>query len=264
MAARVCAERYFDVVSTDADLVQLIGRTPDPALLDDQAGLLPDDVGRPDPIPDDPTHDRIVGIGATLTGISLIGGSLLALAGAGDEIGGGGALGLIALILGIVLVATHWGWVHFAEIGATRRDDRRLRELTAGRDDWLKRVEPYPRFTITTSVADDGSIAIERIAHVPRLVGEHRFSFELRVELREVHSGEEPGAAVAERAELLRHQAAADTERERLQYEAAAVAVEDAALRDADEAERLAVVRAASEALSDRINERMREPPLIE
>jgi hypothetical protein len=252
-------------MSSDNDLVRLIGRKPDPALLDDRAGLLPVDVGRPAPIPEDHTHDRIVGIGAALTGISLVGGSVLALAGAAIAISdGGGTLGLIALILGVLLVATHWGWVHFAEIGATRLDTRRLDELTAGREAWLERVEPYPRFTVTTSVADDGAIAIERVAHLPVLVGSDRFSFSTRVEHREVHSGEEPGATVAERAELLRRQAAADTEGERLRYESAAAALQDAALRDADEAERLAVVKAASEALSDQINARLREPPLIE
>ena len=257
--------RYFHAMSGDEELLKLIGRAPDPALLDDQVGRLPDDVGRPAPIPEDRSHERIVGIGAALTGISLIGGSVLAVAGAAIAISdGGGALGVFALILGVLLVATHWGWVHFAEIGATRLDTRRLGELTAGREAWLERVEPYPRFTITTSVADDGGIVIERVAHLPVLVGADRFSFSRTVELREVHSGEEPGAEVAERAELLRHEAAADTERERERYEAARDALEHAALRDADEAERLAVVKAASQALSDQINARMREPPLIE
>lgn len=251
-------------MSTDADLVQLLGRRPDPALLDDKAGVLPGDLVAPAPIPEDPRHDRIVGIGATLTGISLIGGSLLALAGAGDEIGGGGALGLIALILGIVLVATHWAWVHFAEISATRLDTRRTGELVAGREAWLTKVEPYPRFTITTHVADDGGIVIERVEHIPRPVGEDRFSFERSVVRREVHSGDEPGAEVTERAELLRREAAADTARERERYDAAAAALEHAALRDADDAERLAVVKAASEALSDQINANLREPPLSE
>ena len=253
-------------MSSDGDLLELIGRKPDPALLSDAVDLLPHDVGRPAPIPEDPTHDRIVGVGAALTGITLIGGGVLVPAGivVGAANGDFGGLALIMIVLGVLLVATHWGWVHFAEIYATRHDDRRLGAVTAGRESWLERVEPYARFTITTSVADDGGIVIERVAHIPRPVGEDRFSFERYVERREVHSGEEPGAEVAEHAELMRREAAGDTERERLRYEAARDALEHAALRDADEAERLAVVRAASQALSERINERMREPPLIE
>jgi hypothetical protein len=266
MAALSCSWRYFDGMSSDGDLADLIGRKPDPALLADAVDLLPHDVGRPAPIPEDQTHERIVGVGAALTGISLIGGGLLIPAGvvvaaANGDVGG---LALIMVILGVLLVATHWGWVHFAEIYATRRDERRLDQLNVSRESWLERVEPYARFTITTSVADDGGIVIERVAHIPRPVGKDRFSFERYVERREVHSGEEPGAEVAEHAELLRREAAADTERERVRYEAARDALDDAALRDADEAERLAVVRAASQALSERINERMREPPLIE
>jgi hypothetical protein len=146
-------------------------------------------------------------------------------------------------------------------LGPRRRDHRRL---AIGRDAWLAGIEPYRRYTVSTSVADDGSIAIERVAHVPVLVGADRFSFERTVQRREVHDGDEPGAVVTERAELLRREAAADTERERERYEAAAAAYEDARLADADEAERLAAVRAASQALSDQINANLREPPLVE
>jgi len=264
MAAPRWAGRYFDAVSSDGDLVRMIGRVPDPALLTDGQHLLPDDVGRPEPIPPDGAHERIVRVGVTLTAASLIGGSLIGLAGAGLLIGGSDALGLIALIVGVLLVATHWGWVHFAEIGATRLDARRQHAVISRREAWLQRIEPYARYTVSTRVRDDGSIVIERLAHVPRIVGTRMFSFERTVQRREVHSGEEPGAAVAERAEELRREAARDTRLERERYEAAHAALTDASLRAADDAERLAVVKTASEALSDQINARLRDPPLSE
>lgn len=261
MSAGTWAGRYFDPVVSEGDLVRLIGRTPDPALLTD-ALALPDDVGRPEPLPEDHTHDRLVAAGATLTATSLIGGSLLALAGVGITIEDGSAFGVIALILGLLLVATHWAWVHFAEIGATRLDARRDGDAIAGREAWLARVEPYTRFTIGTSVRHDGAIVIERVAHVPKIVGDKQFTFERYVARREVHSGEESGVVVAERAELLRAEAAAETQRERERFEAARDALHLAALDEADEAERLAVVKAASQALSDQINARLREPQL--
>ena len=58
-----------------------------------------------------------------------------------------------------------------------------------------------------------------RVAHRPIFSGDSRFTFARDVDHREVHSGDEPAAAVAERAELLRRQAAQDTERERERYE---------------------------------------------
>jgi hypothetical protein len=69
---------------------------------------------------------------------------------------------------------------------------------------------------------------------------------------------------VTERAELLRRQAAQDTARERERYEAAHDAYEQAMLENADEQERLAAARAASQALSEQINTNLREPPLVE
>ena len=69
---------------------------------------------------------------------------------------------------------------------------------------------------------------------------------------------------MAERAELLRREAAADTDRERQRYEVAADAYETALLNADDEQERRAARRAASEALSQQINANLRDPPLTE
>jgi hypothetical protein len=69
---------------------------------------------------------------------------------------------------------------------------------------------------------------------------------------------------VTERAELLRRDAARETERERERYEIAADAYETALLEQGDEQERLAARRAAAAALSEQINANLRDPPLIE
>jgi hypothetical protein len=82
--------------------------------------------------------------------------------------------------------------------------------------------------------------------------------------MREIHSGEEPAAAVAERAERLRREAALATERELERYLAAADAYETSQLLAEDERERLAARRAASLALSEQINANLRSPPLQE
>jgi hypothetical protein len=103
-----------------------------------------------------------------------------------------------------------------------------------------------------------------RVRYEPSAIGEHGFTFDRHVELDEIHSSEEPGAAVAERAELLRREAAVDTERERERYEIAADAYETALLDHEDEQQRRDARRAASEALSQQINAKLREPPLIE
>ncbi len=115
-----------------------------------------------------------------------------------------------------------------------------------------------------TSVDDDGSIRIVSIRKLPVPSGEHRFTFEREVEAEEVHSAEEPGAAVAERAELLRRRAAADTERERERFELASDAYEAALMRSDDEEQQRIARRAASQALSEQINTNLREPPLTE
>lgn len=244
-------------MSSDTELAELVGRRPDPRLLGQQAELLPPDVGQPAPIPPDPRRGRITALGATLTGVSLFGGIALVLAGVLT-------LGWAAIVLGVLLVITHWGWVHVAEVTANALESSQQRVLQSDNEAWLARIEPFPRWSISTSVSDDGTIVIERVRHRPVTVGADNFSFTREVELTERHDGEEPGATVTERAELLRRDAAAATTRERERYEVAAAAYRSAALEHLDEQERRAAVRAASEALSERINANLREPPLVE
>jgi hypothetical protein len=249
----------------DPSAADLVDRKADERLLAGDAAALPADVGRPEPVPPSRTRARLVGAGATLTGVTLIvGGALIVLGVVEAVTGGGAALAIAALAAGVVLAATHWGWVHVAEATADAIEERRNAEAHAARRRWLDAIEPYTRYEVGTEVADDGSIAIVRTRHRPILVGERRFTFEREVESRELHSAEESSATVAERAELLRRQAAADTRRERERYEVAADAYRTALLGREDEEQRRAARHAASKALSERINSNLRDPPLVE
>jgi hypothetical protein len=252
-------------MSSDEELAALLGRRADGELLSRSDALLPAETAPALEHPPDPARERIVAIGVTLTGASLIGGIALMLIALVAIISGGeGVAGIVGLVLGALLAGTHWGWVHVAEVTANRRTERRDRELDSLRSHWLGQIAPHARWAVSTSVRDDGAIEIVRARYEPVPLGEDRFTLARSVEKRELHLADEPGAAVTERAELMRREAAAATQRERDRYEAAATAYGDATLRDADERERLAAARAASQALSERINANLRDPPLIE
>ncbi|MGI8428926.1 MAG: hypothetical protein ACR2OB_06390 [Solirubrobacteraceae bacterium] len=245
--------------------VELVGRVPDERLLAQDMENLPAAVGRPEPIPPSRTRGRLVAVGATLTGVTLLAGLALIGAGMVELLSGGLSLLAVAgLALGLAFVGTHWGWVHVAEATADAMQARRERELLARRREWLGALAPYTRYEVTTSVGEDGSISIVRARHGPIASGKNEFSFVREIDGTEIHSGEEPGALVAERAELLRRQAALDTECERERFEIAAGAYEAALLGRGDEEQRRAARRAASEALSEQINSNLRHPPLIE
>jgi hypothetical protein len=246
------------------NLAEFVDRRADERVLTEHS--LPQSVGRPEPMPPPSrARARVVGIGATLTGVTLLIGIALVVAGIVDAIASSvGALAISAVVVGALLVGTHWGWVHVAEVTGEALEHRRDREVVDRRQLWLEQIQPYTRYDVTTTVDDDGSIRIVRARYEPVAAGERGFTFSRLLELEEVHSAEEPGAAVAERAELLRREAAADTERERHLYEVAADAYETALLNRDDEQQRRAAQRAASEALSEQINANLREPPLTE
>ncbi len=226
---------------------------------------LPQQIGRPEDLPPPSrTRSRIVGAGATLTGVTLLLGIALIALGIGEAVADALALAVAAIAVGAVFVATHWGWVHVAEATGDAIERRRNRDVLDRQQRWLERVKPYTRYEVTSTVDEDGSIRIVRCRYDPQPAGERSFTFASEVEHEEVHSGEEPGATVAERAELLRRQAAADTNRERERFEIVADAYETALLNADDEQERQAARRAASQALSDQINANLREPPLVE
>jgi hypothetical protein len=249
----------------ETDLVELVGLEPDERLLDEDLGNLPSAVGRPESLPYSSARRQIVGLGATLTGISLVGGIALIVVGLVEAITGGSAAATIAaLVIGVVLVSTHWGWVHVAELSANNLDARRNASLFDRRRAWLAGIEPYPRWEVSTSTRRDGSIAIVTECYLPVRRGETTFTFVREEVARELRSGDDTAAAVAERAELRRRHAAAHTARERERFEAARDAYQHALLAADDKQARLAALRAASEALSDRINSNLREPPLVE
>jgi hypothetical protein len=247
------------------DRAELVGFTPDERLLGEDLDRLPAAVGQPEAAPPRRAHSRIVGTGAALTGITLVGGVLLILIGAIDAISSGvDTAGLIAIVVGAIFIATHWGWVHVAEITANSLEGRSNAPVLDHRRQWLAGIEPYTHFEVSTEVHDDGSIAIQSVAHRPVRAGTDTFTFVREIVQREVHPPDEPAAAVTERAEVLRREAALATEREREHYEIAADAYRNALMdRDDDEQRRLAQ-RAASEALSRQINSNLREPPLVE
>lgn len=248
-----------------ASPLEFLEREPDRRLLGADLPQLPATAGEPpQPLPESPARRQVVRFGATMTGVTLIGGLALALLGLVEAIADGGLLWLVVLVIGIVLVATHWGWVHVAELTGNRIEGHRQASLDERRASWLSQVEPYPRWEVSTHAAEDGSIEITTTLHRPVASGEQTFTFVREEVASESHAADEPGAAVAERAELLRRQAAADTARGREEFEAARDAYQQALFVRDDEQQRIAALRAASEALSERINEHLRDPPLTE
>jgi hypothetical protein len=249
----------------EADPVEWLERTPDERLVGADLAQLPASVGEPPaPLPESRARRRVVRFGAAMTGASLIGGALLSLLGLVEVFADGSLIWFVVLVLGIALAATHWGWVHVAELTGNRIEAGRHAALEERRKQWLTDIEPYPRWEVSTSVADDGSITVLTVAHFPVPAGEDTYTFVREEVEREVHPADEPGAHVTERAELLRREAASRTREARERYETARAAYEQALMLRDDEQQRRAALRAASEALSERINSNLRDPPLTE
>jgi hypothetical protein len=252
-------------MSEASNPAEFVGSEPDERLLTEDLDKLPATVGRPETIVPSRARRRIVGTGATLTAVSLIGGVTLVLLGVIEAISSGiDMVAVLALVIGGLLIATHWGWVHVAEISANSLEGHSNAEVIERRRQWLSAIEPYARLEVSTEVGDDGSIAICTVRHRPVRVGEEKFTFARELEHREVHSPDEPAAAVTERAETLRREAALVNEEERRRYEIAAEAYRTALIGRADEEQRRLARRAASEALSHQINSNLRDPPLVE
>jgi hypothetical protein len=252
-------------MSEVSNAAEFVGSEPDERLLTEDLDKLPVTVGRPETIVPSRARGRIVGTGATLTAVSLVAGVLLVALGVIDAVSSGVDLaGLLALIVGGVLIATHWGWVHVAEITANSLEGHSNAAVVERRRQWLSAIEPYPRLEVSTEVGDDGSIAICTVLHRPVRVGEDRFTFARELQHREVHSPDEPAAAVTERAETLRREAAMVNQEEHRRYQVAAEAYNAALIGRADEEQRRLARRAASEALSHQINSNLRDPPLVE
>jgi hypothetical protein len=200
-----------------------------------------------------------------LTGATLIGGVLLAIYGAAQLLlNDGGAFDLVLAVIGILLAATHWGWVHVAEYVGLTIDDREHRATDARRRAWLAGVEPYPRFGVSTSVLDDASIRIERVLYRPTLTAAHTYTFVRETDTEETYAAGTPAEVIATTVETMRRQARLETDELGELWEAASTAYAAALADGDDDRQRLAAERAAATALSEHINASLLEPPLIE
>lgn len=251
-------------MADDPSPEDLVGRSADRRLLDAGADALPSSINRPVALPERQGRSPLVATGVVLGGITLIGGIVLAVLGVVELLSGSALVGVIELWVGILLAATHWGWIHVGAWASDRLRERSNQDLVVDRQHWLDAIEPYARYEVSTQVQDDGSIAIETVCHTPSATDAEHFTFTPHRAMREVHSHDEPAAKISERAELLRRHAATRTAQARERYQAAAEAHEAARLRGLDEDDQRAAARAASQALSDQLNQKLRDPPLVE
>ena len=247
----------------DSEPQVLVGRSADERLLEAGPESLPSSIGRPVALPER-SGSSVVAAGVALGAVTLIGGVALAILGLVRLIDGAGLTAVAELWAGIILVATHWGWVHVAAWSNDKLEAGRHQDVVADRRRWLETIEPYERYEVGTSVGEDGSITIETVCHRPAATDAQHFTFTPQQVAVEVHASDQPAAAIAERAEHLRAQAAAHTAKALALYQAAAEARHAAQLKGQDEREQIAAARAASEALSEQINTKLRDPPLVE
>src|SRR5664279_2140813 len=246
-------------------MVAFLGAPADPELLSEDLDGLVEAPRRPVSVIVTDTHNRLVTAGSVMTAVTLIGGVVLAIYGAEQLIaGGGGALAAALGAIGILLVGTHWGWVHVAEYLGLGLDERQERGNREREQAWLATVSPYARFTIRTTVMADAAIAVERVTYKPVLTSQRTFTFERVTEPAASFDADTPAHVIADRVETLRRQARLETDRLGELWDAASSAY-DAALLDADDDQhQLAARRAAAIALSEHINASLLEPPLVE
>jgi hypothetical protein len=246
-------------------MVAFLGVAADPRLLNDDQMTLPASEQRRESAVSNRKHDRLVAAGSLMTGSTLVVGGVMTLYGGGQALfNGGGAFDVALAVIGILLVATHWGWVHVAEYIGLTIDERQQHAVDARRRDWLTTVEPYPRFSVTTSVLDDASTRVQRVLHKPVLTAQHTFTFVREPDAETTYAADASAEVIATSVEAMRRQARLDTDRMRELWEAASSAYEAALLSADDDEQRLAAQRAAATALSEHINRSLLEPPLVE
>jgi hypothetical protein len=246
-------------------MVEFLGVAADPQLLSEDLDGLSEAPLRPVSVVVTDTHNRLVTAGSAMTAVTLIGGVVLAIYG-GEQVvtSAGGALAVVLGLLGLLLVGTHWGWVHVAEYVGLGLDERQERGNHERERSWLATVSPYARFTIRTAVMADASIAVERVTYKPVLTPRHTFTFDRATEAVATFDADTPAHVIADRVETLRRKARLETDRLSGLWDAASSAY-DAALLDADDdQQQLAARRAAAVALSEHINASLLQPPLVE
>jgi hypothetical protein len=247
------------------DMLAFLGVAPDPRLLDEDLGGLPA-AERPTVAPaSSRPHGRLVAAGSALTGMSLIGGTALLLWALWRLLfAGGGALDAVLAGLGLVLAATHWGWVHLGEYAGLVIDARQARETEARQTRWLAAIEPYPRLSVGTWVGADGATHVQRFLHRPVLTGRGTFTFVREIDAEHVHDLDAPAEAIAADVEMMRRRGRLQTDRMRSLWDSASTAYAAALLSAEDDHERLAARRAAAVALSEHINASLLEAPVVE
>lgn len=253
------------MVENSQGMLAFLGVAPDRRLLDEDLSNLPEAEQHHEPAISTEGHDRLVRAGSLLTGVTLIGGIALLLYGAVQLLfNGGGAFNAVIALIGLLLAGTHWGWVHVAEYAGLTIDAHRQREIEARELQWLATIEPYPRFSISTSVLDDASTRVERTLHRPVLTEQQTFTFVRQTDAEKTFDPHAPAEAIAMAVETMRREARLETDRLRELWEAASSAYAAAALSDQDDQQQLAARRAAAAALSEHINTSLLEPPLVE
>ena len=127
-------------------MVAFLGVPADRRLLDEDLVNLPDAEQYREPVISTQRHDRLVAAGSLATGATLIGGAALLLYGGWQFLfEGGGVVAAVVALIGILLVATHWGWVHVAEYIGLSIDEHRQSVADDRRQEWLATIAPYPR-----------------------------------------------------------------------------------------------------------------------
>ena len=246
-------------------IVAFLGVAADRRLLEEDLLNLPDAEQHHESAVSTHRHDRLVAAGSLLTGVTLIGGAVMVLYGGWQLLfNGGGAIDAVLAVIGMLLAGTHWGWVHVAEYVGLTIDEHQQRSTDARRREWLAGIQPYPRFSVSTSVLDDASTRIERILHQPVLTAQHTFTFVRQTEAETTYNADTPAAVIAAAVETMRRQARLDTDRLRELWEAAATTYAATLSSADDDQQRVAAQRAAAVALSEHINASLLETPLVE
>jgi hypothetical protein len=246
-------------------MVAFLGVDADRRLLDEDRLNLPDAEQPRQPAVSTHQHDRLVAAGSLMTGATLVGGAAMLLYGGWQVLfDGGGAFDAVLAVIGILLVGTHWGWVHVAEYVGLTIDERQQHATDERRRDWLSNLQPYPRFSVSTSVLDDASTRVERILHKPVLTAQHTFTFVRETDGEKTYDAHASAEVIATGVETMRRQARLETDRLRELWETASTAYAAEMFSAHDDQERLAAQRAAATALSEHINTSLLEPPLVE
>jgi hypothetical protein len=246
-------------------MVAFLGVAADRRLLEEDLANLPDAEQRREPAISTHKHDRLVKAGSLMTGVTLVCGvAMILYGGRGLLAGGGGALDTVLLVIGILLAGTAWGWVHVAEYIGLTIDDRQQRSTDERAQAWLAGIQPYPRFSVSTSVLDDASTRVQRVLHKPVLTGQHTFTFVRETDAEQTFDADASAEVIATAAETMRRQARLETDRSRGLWEAAFTAYEAVLSSAHDDQQQLAAQRAAATALSEHINASLLNPPLVE